>query len=279
MIVVVFGGTGTLGTELSKILKKEKDCKVHVVSRCELRQKEHAKEFGFNYTLGDVSNSQWRSQLPDVADYVINLAASKHVEVCEENVEYCVKVNYEGVVNTYNYARDVGAKYLYVTTDKAVRPVNAYGAAKMLGEKFIADKKDASTFRWANVCGSRGSVFHLFREQVKKGVVTITDRRMTRLWLHIEDVASFMWKNRDSNEKHLVPKMKAAKLIDIAYAIAEVEGCKKPKFKEIGFRPGEKLNEEVLYNPFDDESLLNSVNSQQFKKHELIEFIRRVLAC
>lgn len=278
MIVVIFGGTGTLGAELSKILKKEKDCKVHVVSRCELRQKEHAKEFGFNYTLGDVSNSQWRSQLPDVADYVINLAASKHVEVCEENVEYCVKVNYEGVVNTYNYAREVGAKYLFTTTDKAVRPINAYGMAKGLAERFLADKKDAKIYLWGNVLGSRGSVFHLFKDQVKKGTVTITDKRMSRFWLKIEDVAKFMWKNRDSDEKKLIPTMKSASLVDIANAIAHLHGCKKPKFKEIGFRAGEKLNEEIIYNAFDDESLLNSSNAKKFTKAELTEFIAGVLS-
>ena len=129
MSVVIFGGTGSLGHALSEIIPHDKP--VFIVSRCELRQKEHDKKFGFQYVLGDVATTDWWKLLPRKVDYVINLAASKHVEVCEQNVEHAVRVNYQGVVNTYNYCAEAGGKYLFTTTDKAVRPINAYGMAKV----------------------------------------------------------------------------------------------------------------------------------------------------
>ena len=278
MNIIIFGGTGTLGQELSKILSKNKSHKVYIVSRCELRQKSHRKEFDFNYVIGDVTNSDWRDKLPDVADYVINLAASKHVEVCEENVEYAVKVNYEGVINTYRYAREVGARYLMTSTDKAVAPVTAYGYAKALGEKYLADKDDAAIFMWPNVLGSRGSVLHIFTDKLLKGeTIPITDENMTRWWVHVEDVAKFMWKFRNTkNKKNIPPNMGSCRLIDLLDVLASELGVKEYTTEVIGIRGVEKIHEQIYWLP-GRASEYTSKDYMKFKKDQIRELVRRVL--
>ena len=280
MNVVIFGGTGSLGHALSDILKDIWPTmpEVWIVSRCELRQKEHDKKFGFQYVLGDVATTDWWKLLPRKVDYVINLAASKHVEVCEQNVEHAVRVNYQGVVNTYNYCNYAGGKYLFTTTDKAVRPINAYGMAKGLGQKFLADKKDATTFLYGNVLGSRGSVLHIIKEAIEEGKpVGITDDRMRRFWLRLTDVAAMIWENRDSKDRLHIPEMKTASVIDLAKAVAAYLAKEEPNYVDIGIRPGEKLIEEIIFDEIDGTYSLNSQNGPKFTHNELVAMVGEVL--
>ena len=251
MRIVIFGGTGSLGRALCRVILKESPkAKVYIVSRCELRQKEHKKEFpklNATYVLGDVRDFRWRLLLPSSCDTVYNLAASKHVEVCEENVDYAVQVNYDGVKNTYAYARASGADYRYTSTDKAVRPVNAYGMAKALGEKYLMDKPGAYIYRWGNILGSRGSFLHVMKDKLLKGEsVPLTDSKMTRFWLHIDDVAAFLYAS--PNSKILIPDMKSAPLTLLVAAVACHLDVSNYKTHEIGLRPGEKLHEEISWH-------------------------------
>jgi len=281
MNVVIFGGTGSLGHALTEVIRDKtwpNICNVYIVSRCELRQKDHEKKFGCHkYILGDVSNTDWWDKLPRRADYVINLAASKHVEVCEANVEYAVKVNYEGVVNTYKYSRFAGAKYLFTSTDKAVRPINAYGMAKALGQKYLQDKDDATTFLYGNVLGSRGSVLHKFRDAILKGEKPkLTHYDMTRFWVHIDDIANLIWDERNTIKPLVIPEMKAATTEALGDAVAEYEGATEPEYEVIGFRPGEKLHEEISYDPENDRAI-SSVSIERFNSSQLETLVARVL--
>jgi UDP-N-acetylglucosamine 4,6-dehydratase len=280
-MIVIFGGTGTLGHALARVIVDESpSASVAIVSRCELRQKEMKEKFpSFRYVIGDVTNTDWAEQLPGYGiTSVFNLAAMKHVDISELNVRRCVDINYMGTVNTYQWAaqRVGAATYAYSSTDKAVLPINAYGMAKGLGERYLADKKNAAVFRWGNVLGSRGSVLHAFARSIKAtGTAYITDEEMTRFWIHIDDVARFMWKNHrvmTKDEAH-IPPMKGASVMRLAQAVGEAMG-RDVTFRVTGIRPGEKIHE-CLRTGHD--YCLTSENCEQFTDSELLELVREVL--
>lgn len=280
---VLFGGTGTLGHALAKIISSI-GAKACVVSRCELRQKEMQKKYpDFQYVIGDVTNMDWAEQIIGEPYCVFNLAAMKHVDTAEHNVKRCVDIDFGGVVNTFQWAKKAGAAgYVFTGTDKSVLPINAYGMAKGLGEKYLQEQIylgadiSISICKWPNVLGSRGSVLHLFAESLRsEKKAYITDRRMTRFWLHIDDVARFMWerKMRTSSEPH-IPELKASKLIDLAKSVARVIGVEFYDIEEIGIRPGEKIHE-VMRTGHD--YCINSENADQYTKEELDALVRRCL--
>jgi FlaA1/EpsC-like NDP-sugar epimerase len=262
------------------------DDPVTVVSRCELRQKEMQKSFpDFEYVVGDVTNRDWEEQLPSKVRHVFNLAAMKHVDIGESNVRRCIDINYFGVVNTYKYAEAADAEsYSFSSTDKAVLPVNTYGLAKALGEKYLYERIEknyarpkVSIFRWGNVLGSRGSVFHKMAATIKgEGKAYVTHKDMTRFWIHIDDVARFMWENRgnESAKRPHIPDMKATSVVRLAHAIAEATGCDVPDIVYTGIRPGEKIHE-CLYTSHD--YCLTSNTCDQFTDKELVELVHEVL--
>lgn len=273
-MIVLFGGTGTLGHALSKIISEKMEC--IVVSRCELRQKAmKAKYPQFDFVLGDVTSPEsWKRKLPGHVDYVFNLSAMKHVELGESNVQHCLNVNYNGAIHTADYAYDTGANYIFSSTDKAVLPINAYGMSKGLAERMLLDHNCiSSVFRWGNVLGSRGSVLHVIKEHVEKGLpVPVTSKDMSRFWIHIDDVANFMWERKHVptiGEPH-IPPMKAARLIDLVKCIA---GDDYP-IKITGIRPGEKIHE-VLRTGHD--WCLNSKDCDQYSPKELSDLVERSL--
>lgn len=275
--IVMFGGTGSLGNALAKVISKAGDS-CTVVSRCELRQKQMQKKYpDFQYVIGDVTNKDWAGQIRGKPKYVFNLAALKHVDTGESNVKRCVDINYHGTVNTYEYAHSVGAKYIFSSTDKAVLPINAYGMSKALAEKFLYEKGDVSICRWANVAASRGSVFHAFSKSlVDKKTVYITDKRMTRFWITLDKVADFMWEHRAKacSEKPHIPAMKASKVSDLAASIARNLGIDEYKTVYTGIRPGEKIHE-VLHSSH--EYCLTSDGCEQFTENELDDLVARVM--
>ena len=278
--VVIFGGTGTLGKALCAQIANDPDkYDVWIVSRCELRQKELKKDFPAKFVLGDIRDTRWWDKLPKKADYVFNLAASKHIEVCEDNIEYAVDVNYQGTVNTYKYARAVGARYLFTSTDKAVRPVNAYGAAKLLGERYVKGREDATVFAWPNVLGSRGSVLHVFKNKLMAGEkVPITHKNMTRFWVHLDDVAEFLWRSRDvQTERRLVPKMGSCSLLTLLEVVADSLGVSNYEIEFIGLRPGEKIHEEIGWGAEVKEGQYTSENFQKMSREEIVDLVGRVL--
>jgi FlaA1/EpsC-like NDP-sugar epimerase len=278
-MIVIFGGTGTLGRALSRVIVEENPhTPVWIVSRCELRQKEMKEEFpGFKYVIGDVTNTDWAEHLPPRVESVFNLAAMKHVDIAEHNVRRCVDINYHGTVNTYLWSQKCAATYAYSSTDKAVLPINAYGMSKALGERYLSDKKNAAVFRWGNVIGSRGSVFHSFAKTLKShDTAYITHPEMTRFWIHIDDVARFMWNKRrimTNNEAH-IPEMKGASVLRMANAVATVLSIPNPEIVFTGIRPGEKIHE-CLRTGHD--YCLTSNNCEQFTDDELLNLVSEVL--
>lgn len=285
-MIVIFGGTGTLGHALSRVIVDSCDDPVTIVSRCELRQKDMAKEFpDFDFVVGDVTNKDWAEQLPK-ARHVFNLAAMKHVDVGESNVRRCVDINYHGTVNTWQWSNSVNAEtYSFSSTDKAVLPINAYGMAKSLAERYLYERflyphnksSRISCFRWGNVMGSRGSVFHSFAKTLtEQGKVFVTQKDMTRFWIHIEDVARFMWDKKDveTNQTPHIPNMKGASVLRMAEAIADVIGVNDYEVEFTGIRPGEKIHE-CLYTSHD--YCITSDKCDQFSDAELIQLAKEVL--
>jgi len=278
--IVIFGGTGSLGKALcSQIEADPEPYNVWIVSRCELRQKELRQKFPAKYVLGDIRGNEWLDKLPKKADYVFNLAASKHIEVCEDNVEYCADVNYHGTINTYKYARVSGAKYIFTTTDKAVRPVNAYGMAKAMSERYLRDKDDALVFLWGNVMGSRGSVLHIFKDKLLAGEkIPITHKDMTRFWLHLDDAAEFLWRSRDSSSKRrLVPALGSSSILALLEVVADHLGVSSYEIDIVGIRPGEKIHEEIGWSVDVKDDKYTSQHFHKFEREDLVKLVGRVL--
>ena len=272
--MIIFGGTGTLGKALVREVYG-KHQPIHIVSRDEIKQAEMRKEYPkCIYHLGDITNPNTLPYIQNPGP-VFNLAAMKHVELGQKHHEYCVNVNYNGVINTYSWAHTHRAtSYTQSSTDKAVEPVNAYGKSKSLAEDYLLSRNKKfpiSIFNWGNVLGSRGSVLHKFKETLEKeNTLYITDFNMSRFWVLIEDVAKFMWGNHEKSGYH-VPPMKGAKVLDLGLATAIVLGIepKSVTLKEVGNRGGEKLHEKL--------GGVTSYDCPQYSDKELIKLVERAL--
>ncbi|MDD4286957.1 MAG: UDP-N-acetylglucosamine 4,6-dehydratase (inverting) [Candidatus Peribacteraceae bacterium] len=255
--ILVTGGTGSFGRKfVQTLLKGTHPRKIIVFSRDELKQHEMRAQ-GFTaecmrYFIGDVRDRERLRRAMNGVDIVIHAAALKHVSACEYNPIEAIQTNIIGAQNIINAAIDAGVKkVLALSTDKAVNPVNLYGASKLCAEKLFVQGNAYSgsggtlfsCVRYGNVMGSSGSVVPLFREQRKKGAVSITDERMTRFWLTLEQGVDFVL--RCLKDMHggeiFVPKIPSARLTDLVEAVAP--GCKKTI---TGIRAGEKLHECLL---------------------------------
>ena len=257
LTVLITGGTGSLGKKLSEIMLREHQPKKLIIfSRDELKQHE-MQVSGFNdprlrYFIGDVRDvTRLRRAFADV-DVVIHAAALKQVPACEYNPIEAVLTNVDGARNIIDAALDTGVKrVMALSTDKAVNPVNLYGATKMVAEKLFVQANAYtgsgptrfSCVRYGNVVASRGSVIPLFIEQRKTGKVTITDSRMTRFWLTIEQAAQFVITSTEQMRggEVFVPKIPSMTIKDLALAVAP--GC---QIEIIGIRAGEKLHEVLV---------------------------------
>lgn len=255
--VLITGGTGSLGKKLSEILLREHSPKKLIIfSRDELKQHE-MRVSGFDdprlrYFIGDVRDvTRLRRAFADV-DIVVHAAALKQVPACEYNPIEAVLTNVDGARNVIDAALDTGVKrVMALSTDKAVNPVNLYGATKMVAEKLFVQANAYtgrgptrfSSVRYGNVVGSRGSVIPLFIEQRKSGTVTITDSRMTRFWLTLEQAARFVITSTEQMRggEVFVPKIPSMTIKDLALAVAP--GC---TIEIIGIRAGEKLHEVLI---------------------------------
>lgn len=281
-MIVLFGGTGTLGHALAKIIDKTKqDCTI--VSRCELRQKNMKKLYpNFKYVIGDITNDAWMP-LVKSPTYVFNLAAMKHVDIAEDNVEHCMLTNYIGTINTAQWAMENHAEsYIFSSTDKAVLPINLYGASKMAAEKYLKNMEgnytNIAVFRWGNIVGSRGSVLHAFKESLENdGMVNITHEQMTRFWAHIDDVANFMWDCKDfaTGEEPHIPPMKSAYVLSLAKCVAKYLGIESYNVKISGIRPGEKIHE--CLRSGHDFCIKSNDKHMLMDDDELFELVKRTL--
>ena len=254
--VLITGGTGSFGKKFVEIvLKKYKPERLIVFSRDELKQTEMQRQFNvpcMRYFIGDVRDESRLHRAFQGVDIVIHAAALKHVPVAEYNPFEAVKTNVIGAENVINMAIDNGVeKVVALSSDKAVNPVNMYGATKLCADKmFVASNHYAgmkktrfSVVRYGNVLGSRGSVVPVFRELRKTGVIPITDVRMTRFWITLEQGVDLVLRGLDlmHGGEIFVPKIPSMKITDLAAVIAP--GC---KTKVVGIRPGEKLHEVLI---------------------------------
>jgi UDP-N-acetylglucosamine 4,6-dehydratase (inverting) len=255
--VLVTGGTGSFGKKFTEIML----CDFHpkrliIFSRDELKQHEMRTngldDPSLRYFIGDVRDVDRLRRAMDGVDYVVHAAALKQVPSCEYNPFEAVKTNVNGAQNVIDAAIDMGVKKVVaISTDKAVNPVNLYGATKLCAEKiFVQGNSYAGTkgtrfccVRYGNVIGSRGSVVPLFIEQMQNGKVTITDERMTRFWLTLEQAVEVVLKAfvYMQGGEIFVPKISSMKIVDLAKAIAP--NC---AIEMIGMRPGEKLHEMLI---------------------------------
>lgn len=253
--ILITGGTGSFGKKFIKILlSKYKPNKVIVYSRDELKQFEMQQVFNdscMRYFIGDVRDEQRLKQAMAGVDFVVHAAALKQVPAAEYNPMECIKTNINGAQNVINAAiYNNVKKVIALSTDKAANPVNLYGATKLASDKlFVAannlvGNKDIkfSVVRYGNVVGSRGSVVPFFKKLVAEGAeyLPVTDIRMTRYWLKLEDGIEFVLKNfeRMQGGEIFVPKIPSMRVVDLAKSIAP-----DLPIKEIGIRPGEKLHE------------------------------------
>lgn len=256
LAVLVTGGTGSFGRKfVEKVLHSDKPRKLIVFSRDELKQ--HEMRSGgldadcMRYFIGDVRDKERLHRAMKDVDVVIHAAALKHVPACEYNPIEAIQTNIIGAQNVINAAIDMGVgNVLALSTDKAVNPANLYGASKLCAEKLFVQsnaysggKTFFSCVRYGNVVGSRGSVIPLFLEQRKTGTITITDERMTRFWLTLDQGVDFVLRSLElmRGGEIFVPRIPSASLADLAGVVAP--GCKKVI---TGIRPGEKLHECLL---------------------------------
>lgn len=256
-VILITGGTGSFGKKFVEIILKDfHPKKVIIFSRDELKQHEmYTGSFDdptLRFFIGDVRDvDRLRRAMNDVS-IVIHAAALKQVPACEYNPFEAIMTNIMGSKNVIDAAIDRGVKkVIALSTDKAVNPVNLYGATKLAAEKlFIQSNAYAGTdgtrfscVRYGNVVGSRGSVIPLFLQQRQNGCLTITDSRMTRFWITLEQGVRFVIRCLEAMKggEVFVPKIPSMRIMDLAKALAP--DC---EIKAIGIRPGEKLHEVLI---------------------------------
>lgn len=263
--ILITGGTGSFGKKyVQTLLHRYRPKKIIVYSRDELKQFEMEREFHqdcMRYFIGDVRDRDRLIQAMNGVDYVIHAAALKQVPAAEYNPMECIKTNIHGAENVIHaaLANDV-EKVITLSTDKAANPINLYGATKLASDKlFVAANNVAgghktrfSAVRYGNVVGSRGSVVPLFKKCIAEGFdhLPITDARMTRFWITLQQGVDFVLKNfaRMHGGEIFVPKIPSVKVVDLARAMAP-----NLPHRIIGIRPGEKLHE--IMCPSDDSHL------------------------
>ena len=251
---MVTGATGSFGTRfIERVLRDHEPRAVRLFSRDELKQSQMQQRFAdddrLRYLLGDVRDLPRLTRATRGVDVIIHAAAMKQVPACEYNPFEAVQTNVVGAENVVSAAieNDVPLT-LALSTDKAVNPVNLYGATKLAAEKIVVQANayaadSAARFanvRYGNVVGSRGSVVPIFKAQAELGVLTITDERMTRFWITLDQAVDFVLRclSRMGGGEVFVPKIPSMRVIDIAEALAP--GSRRDV---IGIRPGEKVHE------------------------------------
>lgn len=255
--ILVTGGTGSFGRAFVRQALKELDpARVVVYSRDELKQQEllqaHAHDPRLHAVIGDVRDRDRLRQAMRGVEYVVHAAALKQVDTAERHATEYVRTNIGGSGNVISTAVEAGAqRVIALSTDKASSPINLYGATKMVADKFFTSDASGrhgsptrfSVVRYGNVLGSRGSVVPLFRRLAATGRLPITDRRMTRFFITLDQAVRFVVDSFDMMQggELFVPKIGSARIVDLAEAVAP--GC---LLDEVGLRPGEKLHEEMI---------------------------------
>ena len=255
--ILITGGTGSFGnTFVPMTLAKHNPKRIVIYSRDEMKQWEMAQRFEHDsrvrFFIGDVRDKDRLARSLDGIDYVVHAAATKIVPTAEYNPFECVKTNIDGAMNLIDVCIDRGIKRVVaLSTDKASNPINLYGATKLASDKlFIAGNAYAGTHntrfavvRYGNVMGSRGSVIPYFMSLAHTGTLPITDTRMTRFMITLEQGVELVWHAFDDMQggEIYVKKIPSMTILDIARAAAP-----EAKHKIIGIRPGEKIHEQMI---------------------------------
>ena len=258
--ILITGGTGSFGRKFTEIMLQEYHPKRLIIfSRDELKQHEMRQLYSdsvpgspVRYFIGDVRDKDRLHRAMNGVDIVVHAAALKQVPACEYNPFEAIQTNIIGAKNVIDMAIDCGVKRaIMVSTDKAVNPINLYGATKLCAEKMFiqgnsysgAKGPRFSCSRYGNVVGSRGSVIPLFLNQRQNGKITVTDERMTRFWITLEEGVRFVIRCIETMHggEVFVPKIPSMRIIDLAKVIAPE--CKR---EFVGIRPGEKVHESLI---------------------------------
>lgn len=278
-MILITGGTGSFGKKFIKTLLKETNFKRLVIfSRDELKQEEMRTMHEFNderlrFFIGDIMDKERLYRAMVGINIVVHAAALKQVPTCEYNPIEAIRTNIIGAENIINAAIDMKVdKVIALSTDKAVNPINLYGATKLVAEKLFIQGNNYSSVdgtkfcvvRYGNVVGSRGSVIPLFNHQKKNGILKLTDKTMTRFWITLDQGVRFVMKCTEIcfGGEIFVPKIPSMKIMNLARMIAP-----KSKIKTIGIRPGEKIHEMLISQDearntyeFDDMFVIKPVN-------------------
>ena len=269
--ILITGGTGSFGkTFIPMTLEKYNPKKIVIYSRDEMKQWTLSENFKndprVKFVIGDVRDKDRLSRCLDGIDFVVHAAATKIVPTAEYNPFECVKTNINGAMNVIDACIDKGIKKVVaLSTDKASNPINLYGATKLASDKlFVAansysnsHKTSFSVVRYGNVMGSRGSVIPFFISQIPNGQLTITDDRMTRFMITLEEGVKLVWHAFDDmlGGEIYVKKIPSMKITDIALSVAPDVSQ-----KIIGIRPGEKIHEQMI-------GLEDAVHTYEYDEH------------
>ncbi|MED1203459.1 polysaccharide biosynthesis protein [Heyndrickxia acidicola] len=259
-VILVTGGTGSWGHELTRQLLSCNPKEIRIFSRNEASQFSMKQEFNshpkLNFVIGDIKEKDDLTKACKNVDYLFHLAALKHVPVCENQPMEALKTNVLGTQNVIDAAIDCNVqKVIYISTDKASDPSNFYGLSKAMGERLIihANTLDTKTrfvcIRGGNVLGTNGSVIHVFKRQIKENNrVGITDQDMTRFFLTVQDAIKLVFKATFEalGGEIFVMKMPTCRIIDLAQVLIDESKQENVEVDIIGARPGEKIHELLL---------------------------------
>ena len=276
--ILIIGGTGALGQTLTKRYLKENH--IIIFSRDEHKHVNLSRKFpNVKFHIGDVKDKESILQVLNeyTPDVVIHTAALKHVPICEENPYESVKTNiigHQNLIDCVNLSRKQIETLMFISTDKACKPLNVYGMCKAISERLYVDfankQNDIKVVlcRYGNVLESTGSVIPLFKDLLNGGAteLPITDKRMTRFLLSLEDSVDLIdWalNHKKSHGNIVVPRLKSMKVTHLARELGKAYGINNIKLNYIGIRPGEKIHEEML-------SLEESLRSKTFEKYFMI---------
>ncbi len=255
-VILLTGGTGSFGQAFTKyILSHHPPKSLRIFSRDEYKQYIMQQQFNhecLRYFIGDVRDEARLRRAMDGVTLVVHAAAMKQIVASEYNPTEAIKTNIGGTINIIDAAIDASVDRVFgLITDKAVSPINLYGATKLCMEKLLIQSNSyvgsrstkISCIRYGNVAGSRGSIIPLFLEQKKSGILTITDKNMTRFWITLEEGVRFVVEfiEQMSGGEVFIPKMPSFKVFDVAKVIAP-----EANIDLIGVRPGEKLHEDLI---------------------------------
>lgn len=275
--ILITGGTGSFGHHFTEyVLEHYNPKKIIIYSRDEYKQflmRNEYKEYDnvLRFFIGDVRDEARLRMAMKGVDYVIHAAALKQVPACEYNPNEAIKTNINGAMNVINASLDAGIKKVVaLSTDKAVNPINLYGGTKLVSDKLFCaanaySGNDGTRFavvRYGNVAGSRGSVIPFFQNIIDKGgkELPITDYRMTRFWISLEEGVKLVVKALEESRggETFISKIPSFKITDLAQAM--LPGCEMP---EVGIREGEKLHEVMVTRE-------DSMHTYEYEKHYIV---------